>query len=368
MTSLLGPIVYERAYYHCRHCHEGWFPTDEELRLTETLTPAASEVVTLAGGQNAFDEAARLALPKMAGINVSASTVERTVHRVGNDLHRRRTAGETFGGKAPWKWHAGADGRTCGYVSLDATGVRQQADDGSRKDARMVWVGEVFNPTPTHQKKRERIWNARYVCGLMPLAEIGRQLGHEARAAGLDQADVLIALTDGGAGLEDCLLEEVFAGLGKPFEFILDFFHVSEHLHDFLKVWMPGEESRKERADAWCHLLKHEGGEALLRELERIDLSTESEAVREGHRLLCGYLRRNLHRTDYPRYVRSGWHIGSGTIESACKTVVNARLDGTGMRWSELGTNAVGHVRALIKSEAAAWNQYWSPPLPLAAI
>ena len=107
---------------------------------------------------------------------------------------------------------------------------------------------------------------------------------------------------------------------------------------------------------------------ALLRELERLDLATESEGVREGRRQLCGYLRKNLHRTDYPRYVSRGWHIGSGTIESACKTVVNARLDGTGMRWSELGTNAVGHVRALIKSESAAWNHYWSQPRPLAAI
>lgn len=369
VTSLLGKIAYERAYYHCRHCRHGWFPTDEALRLTETLTPAASEVVTLAGGLSSFDEASRLALPKMAGINVSTSTVERTVNRVGNDLHQRRAAGETFGMSPLWKWHAGTDGRTCGYVSLDATGVRQQADDGGRKDARMIWVGEVFNPTPTHRKKTERIWNARYVCGLMPQQELSRQLCHEALAVGLGQADVLIGLTDGGAGLEDCLLEEVFAGLGKPFEFILDFFHVSEHLHDFLKTWIPGDEDRrKEQADAWCHSLKHEGGEALLKQLDALDLATGSDAARESHRLLCGYLRSNLHRTDYPMYVSRGWHIGSGTIESACKTVVNTRMDGPGMRWSEAGTDATGHVRALMKSEPTAWNHYWSPPTPHAAV
>lgn len=40
VTSLVGAIVYERAYYHCRHCHEGWFPTVEAFGLTETLTTA----------------------------------------------------------------------------------------------------------------------------------------------------------------------------------------------------------------------------------------------------------------------------------------------------------------------------------------
>ena len=31
--------------------------------------------------------------------------------------------------------------------------------------------------------------------------------------------------------------------------------------------------------------------------------------------------------------VRNGWQIGSGPVESACKTVVGNRLKGGGMRW-----------------------------------
>lgn len=363
MTGLLGEMVYERAYYHCSHCHQGWFPTDEALRLTEPLTPGATEVVTLAGGQSAFDEAATLALPRLAGLQVSAATVERTVNRVGADLHARRSEGQTFGEVPAWKWRCDASGRTCGYVSLDLTGVRQQAKGGGKKEARMIAVGEVFNPTPTHEKKQQRIHEARYVCGLMPLEEIGRQLGREARAVKLGDADVLIGLTDGGAGLEDCLLDHVFAGLGKPIEFILDFYHASEHLHDFLKAWIPHDpERRHQEAHEWCHRLKHEGGEAVLKDLRALDLSTSSDAARESHRLLCGYYHSNLHRMDYPRYVVNGWHIGSGTIESACKTVVNARMDGGGMRWSEPGTDAMGHVRAILKSQPAVWRGYWNSP------
>jgi len=70
------------------------------------------------------------------------------------------------------------------------------------------------------------------------------------------------------------------------------------------------------------------------------------------------------HKMDYPRYVGNGWQIGSGTIESACKTIVNGRLNGTGMRWSEPGTDRLCHVRALFKSEPSAWHHYWQHPHP----
>lgn len=39
VMSLLGSIKYPRAYYYCDHCPHGWFPTDEELGLTERSTP-----------------------------------------------------------------------------------------------------------------------------------------------------------------------------------------------------------------------------------------------------------------------------------------------------------------------------------------
>lgn len=361
ITALVGPVVYHRACYHGCGCRTGWYPTDEELGLVEKVSPGAAEVIALQGDLSPFDEAARKVLPKSCGLNVSASTVRRITEGVGRDLAQRRLRGETFGVQRVWDWHRDARGQRCGYVSLDATGVRQQASDGSTAEGRMAWVGEVFNPTATHEKKRGRIWDARYLSGLMPLPEMGRQLLAEARAVGLDGADVLIALTDGGNGLEDCLLDEVFAKLGKLAVFILDFFHVSEHVNAFAQELFPLDPAQsKEQAAAWCHTLKHQGGRALLEELEALDLSGRADTLQDSRRKLCQYLRNNLHRTDYPRYVARGWHIGSGSIESACKNVINARLDGSGMRWSEHGTDELAHVRALLKSESSAWDDYWS--------
>ena len=61
----------------------------------------------------------------------------------------------------------------------------------------------------------------------------------------------------------------------------------------------------------------------------------------------------------YPEYEANGGSIGSGAVESACKTVVCSRLKGAGMRWSEAGAHAVCHVRALYRSEAGQWESFW---------
>ena len=36
---------------------------------------------------------------------------------------------------------------------------------------------------------------------------------------------------------------------------------------------------------------------------------------------VAGYFANQEHRMDYPTYVAKGWQIGSGPVESACKTV-----------------------------------------------
>ena len=63
---------------------------------------------------------------------------------------------------------------------------------------------------------------------------------------------------------------------------------------------------------------------------------------------------------DYPTYVANGWCIGSGSVESACKTVVNQRLKLAGMRWGEDGTDEMCHLRAIFRSELSQWTLFWS--------
>src|SRR5439155_21927663 len=91
--TLLGDVIYERAYYHCAACHSGHFPTDAEFGLEHKQTVAARELIALAGLLHPFEETGDTVLPRLSGLHVSASTVRRTTEAVGADVAERRKAG-----------------------------------------------------------------------------------------------------------------------------------------------------------------------------------------------------------------------------------------------------------------------------------
>jgi hypothetical protein len=357
--SLVGAVRYRRAYYLCRCCSKGLFPFDRQAGLTtRDLTPALERVASLAGAvADSFEKGTEL-LEEMGGIRVSESTIERTTEDAGHRLAEAVQAGTTLGAKIDWPWHKDYEGRRCAYVELDATGVRQQGPRGGPAEGRMAYVGMVCNPSP------EWLWpdekptpmQARYLAGMYPLAEIAPLLRKPAGAVGMDRADRWIGLSDGGIGLEERLQEN----FPRVEVIILDFFHPAERLTGLARLLYPqAEDQAADQACQWRQLLKAEGGAvlaAVLRESDWPRRAGLSEAVAE----LIAYLERQAHRMEYPEYLARGWCIGSGAVESACKTVVGQRLKLAGMRWGEAGSHAVCHLRALYRSEKGQWNAFWS--------
>lgn len=138
----------------------------------------------------------------------------------------------------------------------------------------------------------------------------------------------------------------VASGMVKEIVFMLDFWHASEHLQEFANVFVPDGIERHKQVELWCDHLKEHGGLSLVQHLETIAMTDHSPQVTEQYQLLMNYLRSNQHRMDYPDYLRNGWQIGSGKIESSCKNIVGTRLKCSGMRWRPHG-NALIQLRAL---------------------
>lgn len=364
VQSLVGTFPLDRAYYHCRSCGKGTVPWDEVLHLSrQALTPGATEVVCIAGAVDSFAEGADMVLRKVGGLRVSESTVQRTSEAVGQEIGQRLAAGATFGACTPWAWHRDAEGKTCAYVSLDLTGVGIQGPQGAAAEGRMTAVGMVYNPVPEDKAQwarpqgRTPEFQARYVAGLGGQASLGEPLRRQAAQAGMDRAERWIALSDAGAGVEDWLR----VNFGRVDAVILDFYHVTEHLGDLARALYPADESKREEwLDQWCHRLKHEGGAAVLTGLRALP-PDRRETVRKVHGEVVGYFENHVHRMDYPTYRAKGWAIGSGPIESACKTVIGKRMKGGGMRWGEDGADQMSHLRALFCSGDRQWDAYWHP-------
>ena len=359
IVSLFGPLLLLLSYYRCVKCGTSQKPWDQMLGLgRDSLTPAVSQLVSQAGVLTSFGEASDPTLKSMCGLHVSESTVQRTTESVGKRVRDLRDQAETQGPSVEWEWQRDAEGCTCAYVSLDHTGVRQQGPDAARADGKMVPVAMVYNVCSDHDDRTPPPGQVRFLSGFYDLKDIGRHLRREAEAVGIMQADRQIALSDGGSGLED-VLKTFFPNCVC----ILDFFHAKEHLVELAQSLYPTAESeRKQWLDRWCHQLKHEGGAAVLRSLKGMDLHEQSATVQETHRRQVTYFSNHHHRMDYPTYVAKGWQIGSGPVESACKTVVGNRLKGGGMRWGEPGSDAVAMLRALYLSEPACWKKLWSAP------
>ena len=359
-TTLLGEASLEvRPYYYCAHCQSGHFPGDAALGLTgRRMSVGVEQIVALGGTLTSFDEAATKILPKMAGIRFRESTVERTAEANGRRLGELWERGQTLGAAHDWDWNRDASGRTVAYVSVDATGVGQQGPGGAKAEGKMVYVGMVYNPAefdPAAPRDAQPIEQARYLAGLTDLEALGAQLRRQAGQVGMERADQWIGLSDGGQGLDD-----FFKVQFPRATLILDFYHAVEHLDDLAKAWSTDTATAAALLEDWRHQMKAEGGAAVLRTLEALDRGGRRAEALEQQRLVTNYIRKNAYRMDYPSYQAKGWQIGSGSMESGCKTVICQRLCGGGMRWGVDGADSVSHLRGLFRSEPSQWEAFWS--------
>jgi hypothetical protein len=198
---------------------------------------------------------------------------------------------------------------------------------------------------------------ARYIAGLYPLQEVGPLLRRQAAQVGMGRADCWLGLTDGGSGLEG-RLEGNFP---LVWAVILDFYHPAEKLTELARLLHPKDEAQaEEQARAWCRRLKEEGGALRAAVLREWDGPPGRAGLAEKVEEVVGYLGRQAHRAEYPEYLAEGWCIGSGAVESACKTVVGQRRKLAGMRWGEDGTDGLCHLRALYRGEKGQWEAFWN--------
>ncbi len=351
-----GVVWMQRAYYYCGRCQQSFLPYDEALGLVDEVSPGLMPLVCLAGTLLPFADAAQDLLQRFSGVRLSASTVLRDTEGEGERLRARQKAGRMVEPTQPEPFWTGPReaGQPTAYVGLDAFSVPMQGIGASKAEHRMLYTALLYTPDKKH---------TRYLVDF-ELDALAEQIRFQARALGITQVSDLIAITDGGNGLEEALQRHLAACL----QTILDWYHAAEHLCDFAKVWHVHDEAARVRWQTEAKgILYEQGGEALLTHLQALALPAGASAQAwEELRKLIGYFTNNRHRTDYPTYRRKGWDIGSGPTEAGCK-IIGERLKGSGMRWVEDGAVTVASLRALYVSGGKVWDGFWAQPRRRAA-
>jgi hypothetical protein len=159
----------------------------------------------------------------------------------------------------------------------------------------------------------------------------------------------LEVVVDGAPDLRTHLLERFPKALH-----VTDFYHVAEHLADALRLLFPSDEARRaEERARWCHKHKQGTGTRLWKWLhsemkrEEDPVSAWSRREIEKH---AEYIYNQREWMRYPKAVEANAALGSGPVESACKTLVTQRLKISGASWSREGAGGVLYLRSLLQS------------------
>src|SRR5438132_1589714 len=119
------------------------------------------------------------------------------------------------------------------------------------------------------------------------------------------------------------------------------------------KHWR-SEKSRAIRGGGPARGTSRTAGAWVLRRLRWFAARYPSSLIQEK----LTYLQKREAHMQYPIYQEAGWPIGSGSVESANKLVVEARLKGAGMRWGRQNVNPMLVLRNAVCNRE--WKQTWA--------
>lgn len=218
-------------------------------------------------------------------------------------------------------------------------------------EARTLAVGEPVVETDREGQQLVQTKALSYFSRLTDSARFGELATSEIHRRGVETAGQVGAVVDGA---EWC---QSFIDLHAPQATrILDFAHAASYVDAIGQtLGAQGELLDAKTRSNLCHELKYSGATSVVECLRRV----VAEAGGLGQtRTDLAYLEKRVAQMAYPQFVAEQWPIGSGTVESANKLVVEERLKGAGMHWAEANVNPMLALRNAICSDR--WVEVWS--------
>lgn len=358
LQGLVGDYTVTRAYYGCAGCGQGSAPFDATVGLGRgSLSPALSRVACRQGIDVPFPEAADL-LAETLGVVVPDAGVRRVTEGIGAvaEAEQQAAMARAADGREPL---AAAEAHVVAATLLvTVDGVMVQEADGWHecKVGVVAPLGPAVRMDPEHGRQCLVTGPAQYCAGFEAAERFWYRVYGEACRQGLGSATVVRVVVVGDGAEWIWRGARAFLGVGRvEVVEMVDFYHAVEHLWGVANATFG---ARSPAAARWAQPLKeqlyHRGVGPVLTALG--DLLAEDSGNEEARKALA-YFREHAQRMDYPAFLARQFPIGSGTVESSCKTLIQMREKGAGMRWSRTGAQTVATLRAVQRS--GRWDQFW---------
>jgi hypothetical protein len=350
LLTALGEVELSRPWYLCLHCHNGQFPVDRQLDVADRdFSPGIRRMQAVVGHEAPFDHG-REQMKILAGLEVTAKSVERTAEAIGADIAEREQCEIRKAVQLDLPVIIGKPIPIL-YVQMDGTGVpvvkketegRKGKAEGQPAHTREVKLGCVFTQT-TWDKEGYAIRDpdsTTYTGAIETAEEFGKRIYLEAWNRGWSRAEKKVVMGDGAEWIWN-LADQHFPGAVQ----IVDLYHARQHLWDLARKLHPNDPANQK---AWMKV--HQKRLLDKGKIEKLVLSLRStastnEEVLDKLRTEAEYFEGNTKRMRYPNFRRQHLFVGSGVIEAGCKTVIGSRLKKSGMFWTVRGANSIIALR-----------------------
>lgn len=202
---------------------------------------------------------------------------------------------------------------------------------------------KVVRPKPQHKEIRACLARDEQGTTAPQTATIFEWMAQQNAQRNPDGHKPTVILMDGQASLWNAAWTSL---PGDEVAEILDIIHVSGYLWEAAALL----NTEKPLIQAWA--------KAALKDVLHGHVSTVLQRIRQQGADLTGqahtslakiltYLSNNSHRMSYDVYLALGFPIATGVIEGACRYVVKDRMEGSGMRWTARGAQALLQLRSV---------------------
>jgi hypothetical protein len=387
--SVFGKFSVPRTVYRA-YARPGVMPLDAQADLPERCySYLLQEWMDHLSIRNVFKES-EVTLTKLLGIQVSASRFE-VVNQASITHHEY----EQFYAekKPPSSEQEGAiqvlgfDGKGVPMIKAEAMKLTARSGKGEKRQKKKEAMVGVSYTVNHHERRAEEVAeNLIYPEQAKAKREAAKQVGQASssppkaqsirRFASLEQPkrtvveelvrDAItrdpghrrpwVVVMDGALGLW-ALIATMLKGV--EYVGILDIIHVVEYLWKVGNA-LYGEGTTATKQWVYNHLVSVLHGHVgrviggLKQILKKRQLKVpQRKAVTQA----ITYFENHRQWMQYDVYLKAGYPIGSGVVESTCGHTVKDRMEGSGRRWSIVGAESTLLLRSIATS--ADWDAYW---------
>jgi hypothetical protein len=329
-----------------------FFPLDEELGLNSFgLTPRLQQNLVRLATWMPFAKACS-EVAHLTGTQVSAATTRRLTEQVGADfVGAQQQQAQTLLAQPP----AAPSGPALQLMSVD--GAMVPLLGGEWTEVKTLALGEVKPGVGKDGESQAKTVALSYFSRASQAAEFTQQALVETHRRGVENAAQVCAVTD-GAVWQQGFIDYHRADAVR----ILDFAHASEYMAECGRLHYEEESAAfKQWFEQQCRTLKRGDPLLVLQELERLKKKSARKGDASGQAVIessLSYFWKRREMIAYAKFQAQGYPIGSGSVESANKVVVESRLKQAGMRWKR------ENIDPMLGLRNVACNQRWEEAWP----